>query len=203
MDGQAIIRADAAVEQTTSISRVTAFLFDDDGHFGERLEAREAVLRDGFWEFRDVRVSSQTEEPQTYETYLLASNLDQSQVRQSFTPPESVPFWDLDETIVRTERSGLDATRYKLQYEVLLARPLLFVAMVFVAASVSLRFFRFGGVGKMVLGGVAAGFLLYVATEVMRDLGGSGLVGPTVAAWFPAVVGSLLGTLALLYQEDG
>jgi lipopolysaccharide export system permease protein len=203
IDGQAIIRADAAVEQTTSISRVTAFLFDDDGHFAERLEAREAVLRDGFWEFRDARVSSQTEEPQTYETYLLASTLDQSQVRQSFTPPESVPFWDLDETIVRTERSGLDATRYKLQYEVLLARPLLLVAMVFVAASVSLRFFRFGGVGKMVLGGVAAGFVLYVATEVMRDLGGSGLVGPTVAAWFPAVVGSLLGTLALLYQEDG
>jgi lipopolysaccharide export system permease protein len=75
--------------------------------------------------------------------------------------------------------------------------------MVFVAASVSLRFFRFGGVARMVLGGVAAGFMLYVATEVMRDLGGSGLVGPTVAAWFPAVVGSLLGTLALLYQEDG
>jgi lipopolysaccharide export system permease protein len=24
-----------------------------------------------------------------------------------------------------------------------------------------------------------------------------------VAAWFPAVVGSLLGTLTLLYQEDG
>jgi lipopolysaccharide export system permease protein len=203
IDGQAIIRADSAVEQTTTLSRVTAFIFDEHGRFGERLEAREAVLRDGFWEFRDVRVSSQTEEPQTYESYLLASNLDRSQVRQSFTPPESVPFWDLDETIVRTERAGLDATRYKLQYEVLLARPLLFVAMVFVAASVSLRFFRFGGVGKMVLGGVAAGFVLYVATEVMRDLGASGLVGPTVAAWFPGVVGSLLGTLALLYQEDG
>ena len=55
----------------------------------------------------------------------------------------------------------------------------------------------------MVLGGVAAGFMLYVATEVMRDLGSAGLVGPTVAAWFPGVVGSLLGTLALLYQEDG
>ena len=84
-----------------------------------------------------------------------------------------------------------------------MARPLLFVAMVFVAASVSLRFFRFGGVSRMVFGGVAAGFLLYVATSLMQDLGGSGLVGPAVAAWFPAVVGSLLGTLALLYQEDG
>jgi lipopolysaccharide export system permease protein len=55
----------------------------------------------------------------------------------------------------------------------------------------------------MVLGGVAAGFLLYVITEVMRDLGNAGLLAPAVAAWFPSVLGSLLGTLALLYQEDG
>jgi lipopolysaccharide export system permease protein len=114
-----------------------------------------------------------------------------------------VPFWDLPGTIHRTERAGLDATPYRLRYEVLLARPLLFIAMVFVAASVSLRFFRFGGIAKMALGGVAAGFMLYVATELMEDLGASGLVGPTVAAWFPAIVGSLLGTLALLHQEDG
>jgi len=152
---------------------------------------------------KDARVLSMNEQPQAYETYILASNLEPSQVRQSFTPPDSVPFWNLDETIAQTERAGLDATRYRLQYDVLLARPLLFVAMVFVAASVSLRFFRFGGVSRMVLGGVTAGFVLYVGTQLMEDLGASGLVVPTVAAWFPAVVGSLLGTLALLYQEDG
>jgi lipopolysaccharide export system permease protein len=203
LDGQAIIRADGAVSRTTSISRVTIFTFDEHGVFNERIEAREGVLRDGYWELKDARVLSASEEPQTFDTYLLASNLEASQVRQTFTPPESVPFWALDETIAQTERSGLDATRYRLQHDILLARPLLFIVMVIVAASVSLRFFRFGGVARMVLGGVAAGFMLYVATEVMRDLGGAGLVGPTVAAWFPAVVGSLLGTLALLYQEDG
>jgi len=37
----------------------------------------------------------------------------------------------------------------------------------------------------------------------MDDLGGSGLVGTTLAAWFPAVVGSLLGVLVLLHKEDG
>ena len=203
IDGQAIIRADGAVTRTTGISRVTIFTFDEQGAFNERIEAREGILRDGYWELKDVRVLSSTEEPQTFDSYLLASNLEASQVRQTFTPPESVPFWALDETIAQTERSGLDATRYRLQHGVLLARPLLFIVMVIVAASVSLRFFRFGGVGRMVVGGVAAGFLLYVATEVMRDLGSAGLVSPVVAAWFPAVVGSLLGTLALLYQEDG
>ena len=55
----------------------------------------------------------------------------------------------------------------------------------------------------MILAGVTAGFGLYVVTELMRDLGGAGIVGPAVAAWLPAILGSLLGTLALLYQEDG
>ena len=50
------------------------------------------------------------------------------------------------------------------------ATPL--VAMVLIAASFSLRFFRFGGIAKMVSGGVAAGFVLYVATKLVGDLGG-------------------------------
>lgn len=203
LDGQAIFRAETAVETTTSIARVTVFTFTEAGVFEERIEAREATLHDGYWELKDARVLRQGEEPQSYGSYLIASNLDPAQIRQTFTPPGSVPFWGLDEMIERTERAGLDATRYRLQHNVLMARPLLFIAMVFVAASVSLRFFRFGGVAKMVLGGVAAGFALYVATEIMEDLGASGLIRPAVAAWFPAVVGSLLGTLALLYQEDG
>jgi lipopolysaccharide export system permease protein len=203
LDGQAIIRAEGAVAGAARLAGVTIFTFDASGTFQERIEAPTALLREGYWELTDARVTTAEDEPQLYGTFLLASNLEPTQVRQSFTPPESVPFWQLRHVIEQTERAGLDATRYRLQYDVLLARPLLFVAMVFVAASVSLRFFRFGGVARMVLGGVAAGFLLYVATQLMEDLGGSGLVGPAVAAWLPAVVGSLLGTLALLYQEDG
>ena len=43
-------------------------------------------------------------------------------------------------------------------------------AMVLLAAAFSLRFFRFGGVQKMVLGGIASGFLLYVMSKVTDDL---------------------------------
>jgi lipopolysaccharide export system permease protein len=55
----------------------------------------------------------------------------------------------------------------------------------------------------MVSGGVAAGFVLYVATKLVGDLGGAGLLSATVAAWSPAIVGSMLGSLVLLHQEDG
>ncbi|KQO66888.1 MULTISPECIES: LPS export ABC transporter permease LptG [unclassified Methylobacterium] len=203
LDGQAIIRADTAVEGTTTLAGVSVFAFDEAGIFTAQIEAAKASLHDGYWELSQARVMAKGQPAETFDTYLIASTLVPSQVRQRFTPPESVPFWQLPETISRSERAGLDATRYRLQYDVLLARPVLFLAMVLVAASVSLRFFRFGGVGKLVLSGVAAGFVLYVARQVLEGLGASGIVTPAVAAWFPAVVGSLLGTLTLLYQEDG
>lgn len=202
-DGSAIIRAEGAVAGTTRLTRLTIFTFDLRGGFRERIEAREGELFPGRWLLSDVRVTTLDEEPQTFDSFELPSSLDAERLRTSFTPPDAVPFWSLDDIAEETELAGLDATGYHLRREALMARPLLFVAMILVAASVSLRFFRFGGVGQMVLGGVAAGFLLYVATELMEDLGGSGLVGTTLAAWFPAVVGSLLGALVLLHKEDG
>jgi lipopolysaccharide export system permease protein len=114
-----------------------------------------------------------------------------------------VPFWDLPQYIQIAEHAGLGAAGYRLQFQKLLARPFLMAAMVFLAAAVSLRFFRFGGVQKMVLSGVAAGFLLYVLSKVTEDLSKAELMHPGVAAWLPVLVGSLTGFLALLHQEDG
>ncbi|HZH50374.1 MAG TPA: LPS export ABC transporter permease LptG [Microvirga sp.] len=203
LDGQAIFRAEAARNDSATITGVTVYAFDPSGAFSQRIEAKEATLHEGFWELKEARVLSATEEPHSYDRFVVASGLKPSEVRQSFIDPDAVPFWNLKETIQRLEQADIITTTYRLHYDILLARPLLFIAMVFVAASVSLRFFRFGGVAMMVLGGVAAGFMLYVATELMAELGASGIISSVVAAWFPAVVGSLLGTLALLYQEDG
>ncbi|MGO4668970.1 LPS export ABC transporter permease LptG [Bosea sp. 2YAB26] len=203
VDGQAIIRAAAALPDASGLSQVAVFSFDANGGFNERVEAREAILHRGYWELTDARVVSATEEPQSYTTYLLATTLEPDQVRQSFTPPDAVGFWSMPTVIERTQKAGLDSTRYELRYQSLKARPLLLVAMILVAASVSLRFFRFGGVTRLVIGGVAAGFVLYVATQLSEELGASGIVNPMVAAWLPAVVGTMLGALALLHQEDG
>ena len=114
-----------------------------------------------------------------------------------------MPFWELPLYINIAEHAGLGASGYRLQFQKLLARPFLMAAMVFLAAAVSLRFFRFGGVQKMVLSGVAAGFLLYVLAKVTEDLSKAELMHPVAAAWLPVLAGGLTGFIALLYQEDG
>ena len=120
-------------------------------------------------------------EPQEYESYLVSTNLTPEQVQGSLGSPDSLSFWDLPSAISSSERAGIRAERYKLQYQALLARPLLFAAMVMIAASVSLRIFRLGGVGKMILSGVLAGFLLYVAQKLAGELGENGVLHPVCA----------------------
>jgi lipopolysaccharide export system permease protein len=75
--------------------------------------------------------------------------------------------------------------------------------MVLIAATVSLGLARGGQTGRMILGGVVAGFVLYVVTEIARDLGSEGLVPAALAAWAPGAVATLLGVTVLLYREDG
>lgn len=203
VDGQSLIKAKRASEDGARLTSVTAYVYDRTGKFEAQVEAESGVFLPGVWRLDHARVLTPGEEGVDVGAYLLASNLSAEQVAQGIVAPEAVPFWELPALRGQTETAGLDSTGYRLQFQTLLARPLLFVAMVLIAAVFSLRFFRFGGVAKMVGGGVGAGFLLYLATKMVGDLGGAGLLSPAVAAWSPAVVASMLGALALLHQEDG
>ena len=202
-EGQAIINATSSREQGAVLGGVTVFAFDASGRFKERIEAKSAELQPGHWRLEQAKVYASGSPTRELDAYSLATALTREQVRESFATPETVSFWDLPLYIEMAEQAGLVATGYRLQYQLLLARPLLLVAMVMLAASVSLRFFRFGGVSAMVLSGVAAGFLLYVLSKITEDLSKAELIHPLAAAWLPVLVGGLTGFLVLLYQEDG
>jgi lipopolysaccharide export system permease protein len=202
-EGQAIINAAGSRDQGINLNRVSIYVFDIDGRFKQRIEARAAVLTPGAWVLRDTRIYGLGAVPIIEPEYRLKTSLTPEQVRESFATPETVPFWDLPLYIQIAEHAGLEAAGYRLQFQKLLARPFLLAAMVLLAAAVSLRFFRFGGIQKMVLSGVAAGFLLYVLSKVTDDLSKADLMHPVAAAWLPVVVGGVTGFVALLYQEDG
>jgi lipopolysaccharide export system permease protein len=201
--GHSIINATNSREQGVRLGNVTAFVFDQNNRFLERIEAKTAALETGHWRLGEARVFTPGAPPSDRATYLLDTNLTPEQVRETLSTPETVPFWQLPKFIQLAERAGLTAAGYRLQYQKLLARPFMLAAMVLLAAAFSLRFFRFGGVQKMVLGGVASGVLLYVMSKLTDDLSKAELLPPILAAWMPAGIGAMTGFVALLYQEDG
>jgi lipopolysaccharide export system permease protein len=203
VDGLAIIHAMGASEGGAALTDVSANLYAAEGGFTERVEAERAVLLPGAWLLLNARVNAPGEAARRVGEYLLATDLTPERLAAAAAPATSAPFWALPALAAKTEEAGLDARPYHLQFHKLLARPLLLVAMLMLAAAFSLRFIRFGGVTQTLAGGVAAGFVLYIATEVFSDLGGAGTINPWLAAWAPALVGSMLGTLSLLHSEDG
>jgi lipopolysaccharide export system permease protein len=202
-DGAAIINATSSRGQGSELDGVSVYTFDSAGQFHERIEAKSAVLEPRYWLFEDARIYANGNPPVVEQTYRLGTNLTPEQVRESFATPETVPFWQLPFYIEMAERAGLVAAGYRLQYQQLLSRPFLLAAMVLLASAVSLRFFRFGGVQKMVLSGISAGFLLFVLSKFTEDMSKSELMSPVLAAWIPVLVGSLTGFVVLLHQEDG
>lgn len=202
-EGQAVINAKSSSQQGVQLAGVTVFRFDDSDRFKQRIEAKTATLHPGYWRLEGARIYSRDDPPVDLGAYDLKTNLTLTQVRESFATPDTVPFWQLLAYIRLAENAGLAAAGYRVQYYQLLAQPFYLAAMVILAASVSLRSFRFGGVQRMVLGGVIAGFLLYIASKVIGDLSKAGLLSPMIAAGLPPLAGGLTGLMMLLCQEDG
>jgi lipopolysaccharide export system permease protein len=202
-ENQSILQAGSTRGQGEILNGVSVFVFDPDGAFVERIEAESATLANASWKLTNARVYRTTAPPREVSEYDLATNLSPEQVRESFATPETVSFWQLPDFIATAERAGLVAAAYRFQYQSLLARPFLLAGMVLLASAVSLRFFRFGGVQKMILFGLGGGFLLYVLSKVTEDMSKAALMHPVIAAWCPVLAGGLTGVLALLSQEDG
>jgi lipopolysaccharide export system permease protein len=201
-EGDSILNARQSREQGLKLSAITVFTFTPAGEFKERIEAAEADLQPGAWRLKKGRLYVLNSPPQEFDSYLLPTKITREQAAENFAAPDTVGFWHLP-TYIRAEDTGLAVAGYRLQYQILIARPFLLAAMVLLASSVSLRAFRFGGVPQRILMGVGAGFSLYVLSKVTGDLSKADLLWPTLAAWLPVAAGGLTVLLVLLNEEDG
>jgi lipopolysaccharide export system permease protein len=202
-DGQSVVHARAVSEQGLVLTGVMAFVFDPEGRFIERLDAERATLQDGFWELQRTTVSRPKREPEVFSTYAISTHLTRERVGDALGSEIAVSFWQLPELIEVSERAGLSASKYRMQQAILLARPALLIAMVVLAATVSLRSFRSGGIQTMVMFGLIGGIGLFLLAEVSRQIGASGLISPGLAVWVPIGVSLLVSLTVLLHQEDG
>ncbi len=185
------------------LKNVTVFYFGQGDTFRMRLDAKEAKLEPGQWVFKDTNIQKQGAASLTREKILLPTSLTIQDIEESFSSPESVPFWSLPGHIQTLEQTGFDASRLRVYYHSLLSQPLFFAAMVLLAASVSIRPPRMGGTLALFIMGVFVGFVVFFLSSYLQALGASQQIPPALAAWSPAIVCFLLGLTAIINFEDG
>jgi lipopolysaccharide export system permease protein len=202
-DGESIIGAAAASNRGLTLTGVMVFSYDKAGHFSERVDAATANLKQGYWQLENAWVSRLGLEPEKFDRYLLSTYLTPDRVQDALGTVFAVSFWDFPGLIEVAEKAKLSADKLKIQYEILWSRPLLCVAMVLLAATVSLRSFRSGGIQTMVATGMLGGFGFFLFSEISRQIGVAGLAPPWAAVWLPVVLLLVISSTVLLHQEDG
>lgn len=202
-EGATIIGAKQTSQRGLMLTDATFLRFDANGGIVERLDARQAELGQGAWTLTDVTRLGADGTRSIEPSASVKSQLRPEFVEEQFALPETIPFFELGEKIDAARSFGLSANAFAMQYHSLLALPMLLVAMTLIAATVSMRFARLGQSAPMILGGVLAGFLLYVVSVLVKAFGSSGFVPPIVAAWLPVVVAAFFGVTFLLHKEDG
>ncbi|WP_166416424.1 LPS export ABC transporter permease LptG [Cochlodiniinecator piscidefendens] len=207
--GQTVIYADHANLDGTVLWQTSFLTFSPDGVALRRLTANRAELQDGGWKLSNVKIWPLTgsDNPErdagTHEELILPSSLTPEQIRDSFGTPNSIPIWELPAFISRLENAGFSARQHKVWFQLELALPLLFIAMVLVGATFTLRHTRFGRTGVMVLAAILMGFALFFIRNFAQVLAESGQIPAILAAWAPPIAAIFLSLAALLHLEDG
>ncbi len=204
---QLIIRAKSNQGPGVHLRDVTLFLYDVQPggglKFSSRMEASDAVLKKKQWTLTGVHQGAQNMPASTIATMVLPSTLSENNALERFASPTAIPSWELPSMIRRTELAGFSATAYRLQFQQLLATPLMFAAMSLLAAAFSLRLLRLGGLAGLAGAGVALGFIFFFFNQLCSSLGKADILPPLVAAWTPPTLALLSGLTLLCFTEDG
>jgi lipopolysaccharide export system permease protein len=182
---------------------VSIFRLNAEDRLLERVEATAATLGQGEWLLDNARTILPGRLPSPPRPMTLPTNRTVARVQESFAPPDTLSVWALPGFISLLDRSGFSSIRHRLQFQTLLALPLLAGTMTLLAAGFSMRPARRGGVAKMIGSGVAAGFALFLISKVAEEFGQSGALPTVLAAWAPAASGLMLAVALLLHLEDG
>jgi lipopolysaccharide export system permease protein len=202
-NSQSVVHATQVAEQGTQLENVLIFLYGADDSFLGRVEAKSATLGRNAWVLTDAWVSNLSGPPKYHPSYDVPTTLTADRIQESFAPPDTLSFWALPGFIQTAQQAGFRATKYILYLDKLLALPAMFAAMVFMAASFSLRLARLGGLGRVIIYSALAGFAVYFFDTFTQALAITGILPVALAAAAPATAAILIGMTLVFHQEDG
>jgi lipopolysaccharide export system permease protein len=201
--GYIILHADRITLPEWQMNGVMALFFDEKDGFQKRIDAGTARLTEGQWVFNGALIHQPQKPVESRPSLSLPTALTTGEIEESFSSPRAHSFWRLPGYIRILTETGFDATGLKIHFNTLLAQPILFLAMVLLAATVSLRPPRSQRTFGLIVSGVVIGFLVFFLSSFLQAMGSSQQIPVLLAAWSPALVTLLLGLAVMLNLEDG
>lgn len=202
-EGYAIIRAEHVDLQSENFLNVSIFSFDNPDVFREKLSAKKALIKSGFWELLSVSKQEAHESATFVPKAFFRTNFTLEGIEDHFTPPETLSFWELPSFIKILEQAGFSGTLHRFYWQSLLVRPFLMMGMVLLAACFCFYWDRVHSWGWIIFKTTSAGFILYISNDIMRALALSMTIPISLALWVPIVSAISISIAFLLHVENG
>ncbi len=203
INGYAILHAKNIKHPEWILNNVTVLYFTEENDFLQRVDAKTAKLENSQWTLKNATIHKSSGAAIQKKEHFLPTTLTTQEIEESFSSPESMSFWKLPAYIQTLESTGFDATRLRVFYQNLLSQPLMFCAMILLAATVSMQPPRSKGTFTMIASGVFIGFIIFFASSFLQALGATQQIPVILAAWSPALISFLLGLSVIMNVEDG
>lgn len=179
------------------IDGVSLFVFGDQFHLLERVEAVAAFLEKGKWIFYDGMVKSYHPDGQISVDFFKEHPVNIARIPEEVgeepRATSEMSSSDLSRWITAMEEGGYDSSRYIVDLHLKFAFPFICTIMTLIGLPIAFWKEKGGGIALGIGVGVGLSFCYLVFLGLSRALGYSGLLSPAAAAWLPNTLFLVLG----------
>ena len=206
-DGEIIIiRAKMIYKENLHLQDVNLWFYDKDGVFYKKIDVRNMFLNNYFWHLEKAVINDDLNINKNIEELDILTNLKSDfivdKIINNFEDAKSFSIFSLPGIIKDSQESGFASRKFIVYYNLLLNKPLMFAAMVIMAAVFSINNIRNKNNILYILIGIICGLILYVSSTVISAFGSSGIIPPFIATWVVTVIILTAVILAAFKKEQ-
>ncbi|MBU2032989.1 MAG: LPS export ABC transporter permease LptG [Alphaproteobacteria bacterium] len=204
-DGQNVLSAAAITGSGDAIEMigVTWYRRSPEGMIVEQVRAPRATYAAPGWALEQAtRFEVANAGSEKLDRLVVGEQVTPSQIDLAIVDPDTLPFWDLSESIDRYEEVGRRTAELRAKWWHKLSGPLSSVLMPLLGSIAAFGLARSGQLFVRAVIGMALGFAYFVVDNAALAMGNFGGYPPFLAAWAPFLLFLLVGETVLVRTEE-
>jgi lipopolysaccharide export system permease protein len=205
LDEEIIIQAKKIYQNEVEMNEVSLWFFDKDGKFYQKIDAKKMILRNDEWILEDVTLNNSSNINKKITNYSIKTNLSlkfvQQKIVNNFQNVKLFSIFELPELISELQSSGFSSTKFKVYFQSLLNKPILFVSMIMIACFFGINHIRNNNSILMIFLGIVSGLVLYIVSSILNALGSANIMPIFASTWIITIICLAIGIL-LIYKKE-
>ena len=200
--GSDIIYAKKLDARNLSLFDVLVFRFNSNYEVQERITAKSSELIEDYWLLKNLTLTNKLGETNYASQMILPTNVTNTQIKEGFSSPETISFWNLVPFIRMFDKAGFSTKKHRIYFYKLIIFPLYLVGMALLGVSFNIQNLSKRSSNLGVLSGTIMGFVIFYLTKIIGALAISGKIPLFLSSLIPSVIPLMLATSFILYVNE-